>query len=139
MNPQPPGYEPDELPIALPRDQISELAGMGIEPTSQAHEARLCSPAESPASIGGRPSLRQLDANPQACCEPACSGHRDGVALKGTALGFEPCLSIQALSSFGLSHTNWLTKAAGRDTRSVGNRSVRERPRLVLVAVHFWD
>ena len=44
LNLQPPGYEPDELPIALPRDMVPET---GVEPARD-HSHGILSPGRLP-------------------------------------------------------------------------------------------
>ena len=61
LNLQPPGYEPDELPIALPRDMVPET---GIEPARD-HSHGILSPGRLPVPplrliIGGFRSVLTL-------------------------------------------------------------------------------
>ena len=53
LNLQPPGYEPDELPIALPRDMVPET---GVEPARD-YSHGILSPGRLPI-----PPLRLIDA-----------------------------------------------------------------------------
>ena len=61
LNLQPPGYEPDELPIALPRDMVPET---GVEPARD-HSHGILSPGRLPIPplrliIGGFRSVLTL-------------------------------------------------------------------------------
>ena len=72
MNPRPPGYEPDELPTALPRDMKFVVPVTGLEPVQYRYReilSLLCLPFHHTGSLSAMIRIPHHAAFCQACVE----------------------------------------------------------------------